>query len=117
MKAEEKVPYELILEGQFEPALTAYSKVKEEHPDYRMVSEEYINDMGYRLLRNKEVKKAIDLFKINTLLYPNSGNAYDSLAEAYLANGDKKLAKENYQKALKLNPNNENAAKIVKSLE
>ncbi len=44
-------------------------------------------------------------------------DVYDSLGEAYLANGDKKLGKKNYLKALKLNPNNENAAKILKTLD
>lgn len=117
MKADEKVPYEFILEGQFDQALAAYQQMKKEHPDYHTVEQRYINDMGYRLLRMKEIKKAIDLFKVNTFLYPDESDVYDSLGEAYLADGDKKLGKENYLKALKLNPNNDNAAKIVKSLE
>jgi CubicO group peptidase (beta-lactamase class C family) len=117
LKAGEKVPYEFILEGQFDQALAAYQQMKKEHPDYHTVEQRYINDMGYRLLRIKEVKKAIDLFKVNTFLYPEQSDVYDSLGEAYLANGDKKLSKENYLKALKLNPNNENAAKILKTLD
>ena len=117
LKAGEKVPYEFILEGQFDQALAAYQQMKKEHPDYHTLEQRYINDMGYRLLRIKEVKKAIDLFKVNTFLYPDNHDVYDSLGEAYLANGDKKLSKENYLKALKLNPNNENAAKILKTLD
>lgn len=117
LKAEEKVPYEFILEGQFDQALAAYQQMKKEHPDYQLVEQRYINDMGYRLLRSKEIQKAIDLFKVNTFLYPENDDVYDSLGEAYLANGDKKLSKENYLKSLKLNPNNSNAAKILKTLD
>ncbi|SHE74906.1 serine hydrolase [Pedobacter caeni] len=117
MKTDEKVPYEFILEGQFDQALAAYQQMKKEHPDYHTVGQRYLTDMGYRLLRIKEIKKAIDLFKVNAFLYPEESDVYDSLGEAYLADGDKKLGKENYLKALKLNPNNDNAAKIVKSLE
>jgi tetratricopeptide (TPR) repeat protein len=117
LKAGEKVPYDFILEGQFDQALAAYQQMKKEHPDYHTVEQSYINEMGYRLLRTKEVRKAIDLFKVNTFLYPDQSDVYDSLGEAYLANGDKKLGKENYLKALKLNPNSENAAKILKTLD
>ena len=35
---------------------------------------------------------AIPIFKLNVELYPNPSNVYDSLAEAYAANGDKVLA-------------------------
>jgi tetratricopeptide (TPR) repeat protein len=48
--------------------------------------------------------------------YPRSFNVYDSLGEAYLMNGDKDLAIENYRKSLELNPDNSNAAKMLKKL-
>lgn len=116
MKNEEFTPYGLLNEGRFEESLAAFKKGKIDHPDHWMLNESYINGQGYQQLNAKAYKKAIDIFRINTLLYPESGNAYDSLGEAYLANGDKSLAKENYQKALKFSPGNANAAKIVKSL-
>jgi tetratricopeptide (TPR) repeat protein len=40
---------------------------------------------------------------------PKSGNAYDSLGEAYATKGDKKLAIQSYSKSLELDPTNENA--------
>lgn len=49
-------------------------------------------------------------------LFPESGNAYDSLGEAYLKAGDKQNALVNYKKAYDLNPENENAKKIVDEL-
>ena len=43
--------------------------------------------------------------------------AYNSLAEAYMANGEKELAIANYKKALELNPKNTNGAEMLKKLE
>lgn len=48
--------------------------------------------------------------------YPQSGNAYDSLAEAYMDNGDTRLAVANYQKSLQLDPSNSNAVQMLKKL-
>jgi Tfp pilus assembly protein PilF len=41
---------------------------------------------------------------------------YDSLAEAYAVKGEKPLAIENYEKSLKLNPDNQNGARELKKL-
>jgi cytochrome c-type biogenesis protein CcmH/NrfG len=60
---------------------------------------------------------AIRLFELNAALYPNSGNEYDSLAEAQLASGDKANALITYQKALALDPTNRNAAEMVQRLQ
>ena len=40
----------------------------------------------------------------------------DSLAEAYLVSGDKKVAISNYKASLELNPANSNAAEKLKEL-
>jgi tetratricopeptide (TPR) repeat protein len=66
-----------------------------------------INEIGYRYLNDKKFDKAIEVFKLNVKLYPNLWNTYDSLGEAYAAAGNKKLAIENYEKSLKLNPKSE----------
>jgi tetratricopeptide (TPR) repeat protein len=50
-------------------------------------------------------------------LYPDSGNVYDSLAEAYMKSGQKDLAILNYKKSLEKNPNNENAKDKLKELD
>ena len=38
--------------------------------------------------------------KLNVAAYPDSANAYDSLGDAYLADGQKDLARENSKLAL-----------------
>ena len=42
---------------------------------------------------------------------------YDSLGEAYMENGDKELAIQNYKKSIELNPANQNAVEMLKRLE
>jgi tetratricopeptide (TPR) repeat protein len=44
-----------------------------------------------------------------TELYPDSGNAFDNLGEAYAANGNTDLAIAAYRKSVALNPENLNA--------
>jgi hypothetical protein len=68
-----------------------------------------LNQLGYRLLQAKGLADAIDIFKLNVEMYPQSANVYDSLGEAYMTNGDKDLAIANYKKSLELNPGNTNA--------
>ena len=47
-------------------------------------------------------KGAVEILKLNVAANPNSPNAYDSLSDAYLADGQKEAARENAQKALDL---------------
>lgn len=89
----------------------AYKKLKND-PVYD-VKENDMNRVGYQLLQNGKKKEAIEVFKINVEKFPKSGNAYDSLGEAYLADGDKKLAVANYSKSVELDPTNENGKKIL----
>ncbi len=41
---------------------------------------------------------------------------YDGFGEAYMDNGDKDLAIENYRKSLELDPGNSNAVTMLKRL-
>ncbi|HEX7960340.1 MAG TPA: alpha/beta hydrolase [Terriglobales bacterium] len=52
--------------------------------------------------RAGDLKNAIGIFKLNLLAYPDSADANESIAEAYLANGEKELAREFAQKSLTL---------------
>lgn len=91
-----------------------YKKLKND-PSYT-VKEEDMNRVGYQLLQTGKKKEAIEVFKINTEVFPKSGNAYDSLGEAYLADGDKKAAIANYKKSVELDPTNENGKKVLTDL-
>jgi uncharacterized protein len=80
--------------------------------------EGYVNGTGYRMLYGmKDVKKAITIFEYNLSNFPKSANAYDSLGEAYMIKGDKTQAIKNYKKSLEINPNNQNAARLIRELK
>ena len=74
-----------------------------------LTAEEAVNQLGYDLLAAEKPDTAIAVFRLNTELYPKSGNTYDSLAETYLAQGKKDLAKEYYTRALQAQPDYPNA--------
>lgn len=76
-------------------------------------SENEINNFGYRLVGDNKTTDALKIFKLNTQLYPEAWNTYDSYGEILLKTGQKKEALENYKKSLELNPENENARKII----
>jgi len=88
-----------------------YKKLKAD-PTYA-IKEGDMNRVGYQLLQDGKKKEAIEIFKINVETFPKSGNAHDSLGEAYLADGDKKLAIVNYKKSVELDPTNENGKKVL----
>jgi pimeloyl-ACP methyl ester carboxylesterase len=80
-------------------------------------SENDLNDWGYTFMRNEELEKALEVFKLNTMLFPDSWNAYDSYGEVLLMSNRKEEAIEMYEKSIELNPENENGKKILLELE
>ena len=107
---------ETIVTQGIDAAVQQYHGLKTTQPSAYDFSEGELNTLGYRLLQAKKVKEAIHIFQLNVEAYPQSGNVYDSLAEAYMDNGDKQLAIANYQKSLQLDPANKNAVEMLKKL-
>lgn len=81
------------------------------------VDERLLNGLGYRMLYGGKEADSITVFKKNVEEYPQSGNVYDSLGEAYAKVGEKDLAIKNYEKSLQLDPKNQNAAQRLKKLK
>jgi tetratricopeptide (TPR) repeat protein len=73
------------------------------------IGEWAINDLGYRFMGEKDQKMATALFQYNTIKFPQSANAWDSLGEIYYTSGNLELGTEAYEKSLWLNPQNQNA--------
>jgi tetratricopeptide (TPR) repeat protein len=76
-------------------------------------SENELNSFGYELLNSKKEKEALEIFTLNTKLYPKGFNAFDSLGECLLLVGKKNEGIKAYKKSLELNSENKNARKIV----
>lgn len=101
----------------YEQAVEVYKELKRKNPGFQP-TENDLNDWAYRMLNGGgKPKEALEIFKLNVFLYPNSANVYDSLAEAYEKNGERELAVKNYRRALELDPKNTNAAQQLKKLD
>ena len=99
----------------FEHAHDAYQAMRAQEPSFELTEGE-LNEWGYGLLRAGQTAQAVEIFKLATLLHPASGNAFDSLAEAYEGRGDKPDAILHYQRALQLDPDNDNAREHLRAL-
>src|SRR6202008_1173343 len=105
-----------INEKDVQSAIKQYHELRVSQPDKYDFGEDELNTLGYQLLGSKQLKGAIQLFQLKVEVYPESFTTYDSLGEAYRANGDKELASKNYRKSLELNPKNTNAVEMLKKL-
>jgi len=76
-----------------------------------------VNNWGYLLINQNKKVQALEVFRLNTVLYPKNANAWDSLAETYGALGNIEQAVKYYQKALKINPDYANANNIREMLK
>jgi len=74
-------------------------------------TENELNNYGYQLMTATPSKldEALVVFKSNVDQNPESWNVYDSYAEALGKKGDKKGAAKNYEKALEIAPEGQQA--------
>lgn len=108
-----KTAYMYLKAKEYDQALKGYLELKKQDSTHVYIEEAEINRLGYNLLRTNEFENAIKVFNMNVVLYPNSDNVYDSLADAYLRSGDSLQAFTNYSKALELNSGNERAKNYI----
>lgn len=108
----------IIFEKNIDDAIVRYYELKSGSTadDYNFKETE-LNMLGYTMLQGNRNKDAIKVLELNAVNFPNSANVYDSLGEAYMIDGNKELAVKNYEKSLELNPNNDNAKKMLEQLK
>lgn len=99
--------------------------LKKDTVNYAVIENEF-NELGYDLMgsnsiatlvegfTNTKLKEAIEVFKINTDLFPQSWNAFDSYGEALVKDGQKDEAIKMYKRSIALNPDNEGGKKVLK---
>jgi tetratricopeptide (TPR) repeat protein len=83
-------------------AVQAFEEGKKTDPQAVLFRENVLNAIGYQMLQDSRIREAIEIFKLNVAAYPQSANVYDSLGDAYEANGNKELAIQNAEKTLEL---------------
>jgi predicted alpha/beta superfamily hydrolase len=89
-----------------------YQKVSKEFGFKVSPPEMQINGLGYNALFQKQYEKAEALFEMNIENYPESGNVYDSYADALVAQKDTIKAIANYQKAFAITKSEETKQKL-----
>ena len=94
----------LITLGKMDQAFDQYKKIKQTNPEAVDLNEGELNNLGYQLLGTGNFDQAIAVFKLNTMEFPNSGNAFDSLGEAYKKAGKNTEAIACFKKSLSLFP-------------
>jgi len=98
--------YGMINEHGVDFAIKTYDSLRAAHDTTYDFSESELNTLGYQLLSEDKKNDGVQIFKLNTLNYPTSSNAFDSLGDAYSAIRDKDSAIASYQKAVELDKNN-----------
>ena len=69
--------------------MPVFDDARRRDPTAQLFVEARLNQVAYRLLRSDKRPDAIVVFRKIVELYPGSSNAYDSLAEALEAAGEK----------------------------
>ncbi len=75
------------------------------------------NGYGNVLLASKNFTEALNVFRLNTMIYPDNAGLFDTLGEALAAVGRKQEAIAAYEKVLVLKPGDENTKRKIDVLK
>ena len=100
-----------LLGGRSKKAEKALRELAETENPGRV--EANVNQVGYTLLQAERLKPAARVFELNTELFPEASNTWDSLGEAFMNLGEDAKAISCYEKSLELNPENTNAEEMI----
>jgi pimeloyl-ACP methyl ester carboxylesterase len=75
-----------------------------DRPPAECVDAERFNAFGYALLGKQMVREAIGVLELVAWAHPRLANAQDSLADAYLAAGDRERARQALRRAIEIAP-------------
>ena len=93
--------------------LAAHYKMVSEKMGYTVLpTENSVNELAYSCMGNHKMAEAYKLFIRNTVYYPNSANAFDSLGDYYIAADDKQKAIEAFTKSLNIQETEDTRSKL-----
>lgn len=78
------------------------AEARKKDPKASLFNPVLVNNLGYAHWHEGDFKGAIEIFKLNVQASPESPGMYDSLADAYLADGQSDLARKTVKKELQL---------------
>jgi tetratricopeptide (TPR) repeat protein len=85
-----------------------------ESPGTYDFTEREVNRYGYDLMRDGKLEDALQVFELNTKLFPDAWNTYDSYGECLLEAGDTIKGIKAYEKSLELNPESNFAIEVIR---
>jgi CubicO group peptidase (beta-lactamase class C family) len=91
-----------------------FHEAREKNPD--MDLELFMDCLGCEFLGQTDYSRALAVFKLNAEAYPQSWNAYKSLAEGYEQSGDTRNAMKCYERCLEINPGNGHTRERLRNL-
>jgi CubicO group peptidase (beta-lactamase class C family) len=100
-----------LLEGDQQTADNSVRELAERTNPAQVEAE--VNQVGYALLQSDLAPQAVEVFELNTRVFPEAFNTWDSLGEAHMTLGNDEEAIRYYQRSLELNPGNTNAEEMI----
>lgn len=77
-------------------------ELRKKDPQAQLFPEVSADSIGEDFQRDGDAKTALEIFKLLEIAYPQSADVQNDLADAYLANGQKDMAREHAQRVLSL---------------
>ncbi len=105
-----------LLKHGVSAAIQQYRELRRAQSKAYELGEEVLIDIGYDLLDSGRTDDAIEVFKLGVEFSPQSSDLHDSLGHAYIAKGDRDLAIKSFESVIKIEPDNEHGASMLKDL-
>jgi polyisoprenoid-binding protein YceI len=96
--------YKTIGASGLPAAIAQYRDARQKQPDAYNFDEDQLNLLGLKLLSEKKVKEAIEVFELNIEAFPKRAPLFYRLGDAYEKAGNRELALQAYRKALEVDP-------------
>jgi tetratricopeptide (TPR) repeat protein len=97
-------------------AIALYHERKRTAPQEYSWSEVELDELAVALRLMDRMDDALEVYGMNIELHPDASRPYASIADAYLRIGDTARAIANFERALALNPQNAQAAEMLRRL-
>ena len=86
-----------ITNSSIDAGITKFQRLRSDVQNKLSFNENDFNSLGYSLIARGMIEAAIEVFKMNIEMNPQSANDYDTLGEAYMINKNNELAIKNYK--------------------